>query len=56
MTRDPVCGMDVDEAAAAGQTDHEDRTYYFCSPGCQATFEAAPTRYASNAEPVPTRS
>lgn len=56
MTKDPVCGMNVDEASAAGQWDHEGRTYYFCSPACQATFEAAPTRYASSVEPLPTRS
>ncbi len=30
---DPVCGMTVDPARAAGQTEHAGTTYYFCSKG-----------------------
>lgn len=29
---DPVCGMTVDPATAAGKFDYEGQTYYFCSP------------------------
>jgi Cu+-exporting ATPase len=37
--RDPVCGMLVAKATAL-QTLQGGRTYYFCSPGCQRTFES----------------
>jgi xanthine dehydrogenase accessory factor len=46
---DPVCGMTVDVADARHRTTYEGRTYYFCSPGCLATFEADPARYAVSA-------
>jgi len=44
---DPVCGMTVDPARAAGQVDHEGTTYYFCSKGCVAKFTADPKKYLS---------
>jgi xanthine dehydrogenase accessory factor len=43
---DPVCGMTVDVADARYRTTHDARTYYFCSPGCLASFEADPARFA----------
>ena len=39
---DPVCGMTVSVAGASETAVHEDVTYYFCSPGCRARFEADP--------------
>ncbi len=39
MVRDPVCGMMVDPTTAL-RSDLAGRTYYFCSSGCQRTFEA----------------
>jgi Cu+-exporting ATPase len=45
MTKDPVCGMSVDEKKAAGTTVVEGKTYYFCSTGCKATFEKDPAKY-----------
>ena len=42
---DPVCGMTVDPARAAGTVDHAGRTYYFCSRGCAEKFRADPQRY-----------
>jgi Cu+-exporting ATPase len=44
---DPVCGMKVDEEAAADRIDHADRTYYFCSRNCSARFRSNPERYSS---------
>ncbi len=44
---DPVCGMQIEEQDAAGQTEHEGRTYYFCSSACQSKFEANPVEYAN---------
>ena len=45
MAKDPVCGMDVDEATAKQTTQYEERTYYFCAPGCKKAFEAEPQKY-----------
>lgn len=45
--KDPVCGMQVEEAEAAGQTEHEGRTYYFCSTSCIDKFENDPEEYAN---------
>ncbi|MBD0324481.1 MAG: HAD-IC family P-type ATPase, partial [Aldersonia sp.] len=42
---DPVCGMTVDPASAAGQTKYKGRTYYFCAKSCQTKFEADPERF-----------
>ena len=39
MARDPVCGMMVDTATAL-RNEIGGRTFYFCSSGCQRTFEA----------------
>jgi Cu+-exporting ATPase len=44
---DPVCGMTVDPARAAGHVDHDGTTYYFCSKGCAARFSADPQKYLS---------
>jgi Cu+-exporting ATPase len=42
---DPVCGMTVDPARAAGSHRHEGRDFYFCSEHCRARFAADPARY-----------
>jgi Cu+-exporting ATPase len=42
---DPVCGMEVTPETAADSAEFDGVTYYFCSPGCRAAFEAAPERY-----------
>lgn len=42
---DPVCGMRVNPAAAAGTLTHAGTTYYFCSRHCVAKFAADPQRY-----------
>jgi Cu+-exporting ATPase len=39
MAKDPICGMMVDKATAL-KSERGGRTYYFCSPGCQRTFES----------------
>lgn len=44
-TKDPVCGMDVDPAASEHTMVHDDGSYFFCSAGCAAKFEADPGRY-----------
>jgi Cu+-exporting ATPase len=47
--RDPVCGMTVDPATAAGSATHDGHTYHFCSTHCLRRFEADPERYLSGA-------
>ena len=37
---DPICGMSVDVATARFRTEHDGVAVYFCSAGCQRTFEA----------------
>jgi xanthine dehydrogenase accessory factor len=44
---DPVCGMTVEVAGARYRSVHDGRTYYFCSAGCQASFETDPASYVS---------
>jgi Cu+-exporting ATPase len=46
---DPVCGMTVDPAHAAGSVEHDGRTYYFCSPHCVQKFRANPAAYLGGA-------
>jgi YHS domain-containing protein len=45
MTKDLVCGMDVDEKTAKRKTTYKGKTYYFCAPGCKYMFEEAPEKY-----------
>jgi xanthine dehydrogenase accessory factor len=42
---DPVCGMTVTADASGRPLDYEGITYYFCSAGCRAAFEANPSAY-----------
>src|SRR3970282_1786186 len=45
MALDPVCGMQVDPAKAAGSFDYQGKTYFFCSPHCVAKFKSDPAKY-----------
>ncbi len=48
--KDPVCGMMVVPGLAkGGSSEHAGHTFWFCSPGCKAKFEADPGRYAASA-------
>jgi Cu+-exporting ATPase len=47
---DPVCGMQVDTASAAGHTEYAGETYYFCSTGCKRKFDAAPEQFIGGEE------
>lgn len=48
MEKDVVCGMQVDPAKAAGHSEYQGKTFYFCSNGCKAKFEASPAQYAKS--------
>ncbi len=45
MAIDPVCGMTVEPANAAGNISHGGKDYWFCSKHCLAAFKAEPERY-----------
>src|SRR5688572_4641270 len=42
--KDPVCGMSVTPASRHWH-EHAGTTYYFCSAGCKARFQADPDKY-----------
>ena len=41
ITKDPVCGMTVNEATAL-HTEREGKMFYFCSINCQQEFLSMP--------------
>lgn len=45
--KDPVCGMEVDPAAATLKIDSPHGTVYFCSQACMDKFTANPSAYLS---------
>ena len=47
MAIDPVCGMQVDPAKAAGTSEYQGQTYVFCSAGCKRKFDSNPKQYTS---------
>ncbi len=51
MVVDPVCGMTVDPATAAGQYDYQGVTYYFCATSCLETFKRNPQLALQAREP-----
>jgi Cu+-exporting ATPase len=54
MAKDPVCGMQVEPAKAAGRLEHDGKSYYFCSEHCLETFRKDPARYAAPSAGGPT--
>jgi len=45
MAIDPVCKMQVDESKAAGKSEYNGKTYYFCAVSCKARFDQDPQKY-----------
>lgn len=45
LAKDPVCGMTVDEKKTKLKSEHDGRTFYFCSAACKASFDKDPHRY-----------
>ena len=55
-SRDPVCGMDVDEkkAKTSGRmSEYQGISYYFCSSECKEKFSKNPDRYIGKAAEGP---
>jgi YHS domain-containing protein len=55
MATDPVCGMTVDPATAAGIRSYNGRNYFFCATGCGEAFAADPARYLQPSRSDPDR-
>jgi Cu+-exporting ATPase len=56
MAIDPVCGMTVDPATAAGHVDYQGKTYHFCSQHCVHAFKADPQKFlGKEAAPAPVK-
>ncbi len=51
MVKDPVCGMEIDPKTAAGKSEYQGQTYYFCSPGCKRDFDKDPAKYIGKSQP-----
>jgi len=50
MTRDPVCGMEVEPERAAGRSEYAGEAYYFCASVCKERFDDDPGRYVPAGE------
>jgi YHS domain-containing protein len=50
MTKDPVCGMDIEETQAVARSDFEGDDYWFCSKRCQEAFDRNPKAYTSRSD------
>ena len=51
--KDPVCGMDVDPATAAGRTGYKGQMYFFCGSRCKEKFDLDPGQYMGKAAGTP---
>ena len=47
MTKDPVCGMQVDEKEAGATSVYNGAFYAFCCEHCKDKFDVNPERYAA---------
>jgi YHS domain-containing protein len=45
LSRDPVCGTDVDPEGAPARSVYRGVTYFFCTRICRDEFESDPVRY-----------
>ena len=49
MEKDVVCGMQVDPAKAAGSSEYNGKTYYFCSKGARRSSRRTPANSPNSA-------
>ena len=54
QTKDPVCGMTVQEERAAGRSEFHGNTYLFCGLGCKTKFDKAPEQFVGPPTPAVT--
>lgn len=46
MTKDPVCGMEVDAKRTTANIEYKGQNYYFCAEACQEAFSKIPEKYS----------
>jgi len=51
--KDLVCGMEIETATAAGRTEHDGQTYYFCGAKCKEKFDLHPEQYVGRSAGMP---
>lgn len=50
-TRDPVCGMALNQSAELETSNYDGKTYQFCSANCKEQFDADPNHYVHETAP-----
>jgi YHS domain-containing protein len=45
LEKDPVCGMDVNEAETELKSEYQGKIYYFCNVSCKEAFDKNPEQY-----------
>jgi len=50
VTKDPICGMTVDEATAL-HAERDGKTFFFCGDSCRKKFLSAPAVTKSEDKP-----
>ncbi len=45
MSKDPVCGINVDENKTEYKMEYGGKAYYFCAQVCKTEFEKNPEKY-----------
>lgn len=43
--KDPVCGMEIKAKNVEHRSQHNGKSYYFCSSTCKSQFESNPSQY-----------
>jgi P-type Cu+ transporter len=52
--KDPVCGTNVNTKTAAGRTEYQGRTFFFCASKCKETFDLDPQQHLGRFAGTPT--
>jgi Cu+-exporting ATPase len=45
MEKDPVCGMIVKTDEAAGRSEYQGKSYFFCTVSCKERFDRSPQTF-----------
>jgi len=53
MTKDPVCGKQVDENKAPATSSYQGNKYSFCGQDCKNKFDQQPQQYSQSSSQQP---
>ncbi len=53
ICENPICGMEVEAATAAGQSEENGQQYYFCSTYCKERFDLNPMHFLGKSAATP---